>query len=551
MLLALGAAATWNSSLFAAIHHHHHHHQAYASRRVLTRVRPINQIEMEIGGLDSNGRQFKNADEMWTQEVGDSQKKLDWYRNGVGYWQGVEASTDGVLGGYGHVNEPDIKTSEAFLNTLLTDLFPNAGRNQHLVALVFVLSLIERPDSHYSWSWSLDSSGLFTVNSLRHLIDDSTLTNGRGLKTFWLKTVPAKVNILVWRLMLKRLATKLNLAKRNIHIDSYSCAFCGFELESEEHLFISCPLASSLLADIKIWWNLNSPSPNSVNDLLLWGSSTGFEGKKLLAFNTVLFAFCWIIWDYRNNRIFNKKSASFVFLLNQLRNCGSGIGRVTKNLLIRYFNEVDLLEPVSHFLDAARENLAPENLLVSEEHKAANFYCTPLQEFSPDAGRYDVIWIQWCIGHLADDDFVSFFKRAKAGLKPGGFFVLKENLARSGFVLDNEDKSITRSDVYFKELFTRCGLNIYKLKDQKGFPDELFPVRMYALTPDTWKRVGISRPKRHANRPGSSRLCVDYILGNLKLKIRPSETKPGHKMRTKGFEPGVNGIPSKSPRPYR
>ena len=49
--------------------------------------------------------------------------------------KGVEASMDGVLGGYGHVNEPDIKASESFLNTLLTDLFPNAGRNQHLVAL--------------------------------------------------------------------------------------------------------------------------------------------------------------------------------------------------------------------------------------------------------------------------------------------------------------------------------------------------------------------------------------------------------------------------------
>ncbi|KAJ9540501.1 hypothetical protein OSB04_027007 [Centaurea solstitialis] len=33
---------------------------------------------------------------------------------------------------------------------------------------------------------------------------------------------------------------------------------------------------------------------------------------------------------------------------------------------------------------------------------------------------------------------------------------------------------------------------------------------------------------------------LDYILGNLeqKLKIRPSETKPGHKMHTRGFEPG-------------
>lgn len=47
----------------------------------------------------------------------------------------MEASVDGVLGGYGHVNEADIKDSEAFLNTLFADCFPHAGRNQHLVAL--------------------------------------------------------------------------------------------------------------------------------------------------------------------------------------------------------------------------------------------------------------------------------------------------------------------------------------------------------------------------------------------------------------------------------
>ncbi|XP_071717071.1 alpha N-terminal protein methyltransferase 1 [Rutidosis leptorrhynchoides] len=308
MLVICGRNVYVNHYLYAPTHHKH--------SKCTVRTNTRNQ--MEISGLDNTGRQFKNPDEMWKQEIGDSQKKVDWYRNGVGYWQGVEASMDGVLGGYGHVNEPDINSSEAFLSTLLNEFFPNAGRNQHLVAL----------------------------------------------------------------------------------------------------------------------------------------------------------------------------------------DCGSGIGRVTKNLLIRYFNEVDLLEPVSHFLEAARENLSPENLSVSEEHKAANFYCTPLQEFTPDAGRYDVIWVQWCIGHLADDDFVSFFKRAKAGLKPGGLFVLKENLARSGFVLDNDDKSITRSHVYFKELFSQCDLIIHNMKDQKGFPNELFPVRMYALTTETVKRVSSSRPKRHSNRPG-------------------------------------------------
>uniref|UniRef100_A0A2P2KK46 Alpha N-terminal protein methyltransferase 1 n=1 Tax=Rhizophora mucronata TaxID=61149 RepID=A0A2P2KK46_RHIMU len=182
--------------------------------------------------------------------------------------------------------------------------------------------------------------------------------------------------------------------------------------------------------------------------------------------------------------------------------CGSGIGRVTQNLLIRYFNEVDLLEPVSHFLDAAHDSLVHENPTASDVHKATNFFCAPLQEFMPDAGRYDVIWIQWCIGHLPDDDFVSFFKRAKIGLKPGGYFVLKENTAKSGFVLDKEDRSITRSDLYLKELFGQCGLHLYKSKDQRGFPKELFGVKMYALTTDVPKVVSKSGRKVQANRPG-------------------------------------------------
>ncbi|PSS19304.1 Alpha N-terminal protein like [Actinidia chinensis var. chinensis] len=273
---------------------------------------------MEVGGSDSDGREFKNAAEMWREEVGDHHKKTQWYTQGIGYWEGVEASEDGVLGGYGHVNDPDIKSSEAFLNTLLSDQFTDEKRNRHLAVL----------------------------------------------------------------------------------------------------------------------------------------------------------------------------------------DCGAGIGRVTRNLLIRYFNEVDLLEPVSHFLEAAREKLAPEHLVVSDSHKASNFYCLPLQEFSPDSGKYDVIWVQWCIGHLTDDDFVSFFKRAKGGLKPGGLFVLKENIARAGFVLDKEDWSVTRSDSYFKELFQHCGLHIYKSKDQKGFPEELFPVKMYALTPDLPKWANRTRPKAQPNKPG-------------------------------------------------
>ena len=93
---------------------------------------------------------------------------------------------------------------------------------------------------------------------------------------------------------------------------------------------------------------------------------------------------------------------------------------MTKNFLIRYCNEVDLVKPTSHFLEVARETLASRKLMSSDMHKATNFYYVSLQDFTPEVGRYDVTWIQRCIRQLADDDFISFFKRAKVGLKLRG-----------------------------------------------------------------------------------------------------------------------------------
>jgi len=47
--------------------------------------------------------------------------------------------------------------------------------------------------------------------------------------------------------------------------------------------------------------------------------------------------------------------------------------------LICFKIQVDLLEPVSHFLEAARETLTSGDYTNSDMHKAVNFYCVPLQ----------------------------------------------------------------------------------------------------------------------------------------------------------------------------
>eukprot|EP00271_Cylindrocystis_brebissonii_P007376 TRINITY_DN2079_c0_g2_i2.p1 TRINITY_DN2079_c0_g2~~TRINITY_DN2079_c0_g2_i2.p1 ORF type:complete len:234 (+),score=32.11 TRINITY_DN2079_c0_g2_i2:121-822(+) len=77
-------------------------------------------------GCDTLGNQYENAEDMWRKEAGEgllgedeSSKKHVWYQSGIKYWEGVEASVDGVLGGYADVDEDDVKESGAFLREVL------------------------------------------------------------------------------------------------------------------------------------------------------------------------------------------------------------------------------------------------------------------------------------------------------------------------------------------------------------------------------------------------------------------------------------------------
>lgn len=165
--------------------------------------------------------------------------------------------------------------------------------------------------------------------------------------------------------------------------------------------------------------------------------------------------------------------------------CGAGIGRVTTSFLIHKFDEVDLVEPVVHFIEKAEALLnGPNAPTRTNGHKAVNFFALPLEGFEPAPNRYDAVWFQWCVGHLTDDDFVSLFNRCAVGLKPDGMIFVKENNAKEGFVLDTEDSSLTRSHKYFMFLFEDVlGWEVVKHRTQKDFPSELFTVRMYAVRP--------------------------------------------------------------------
>ncbi|CAH2096272.1 unnamed protein product [Euphydryas editha] len=157
--------------------------------------------------------------------------------------------------------------------------------------------------------------------------------------------------------------------------------------------------------------------------------------------------------------------------------CGAGIGRVSRNLLIPYFKKVDLVEQDEKFISTAKQLLGEDNT------KLGTLYKIGLHNFKPEK-EYDVIWCQWVLGHLTDYDLIDFLERCGKALTKNGVIIIKENISSSEEIeFDEDDYSVTRSYGLMMNIFEEANLNLKTTDIQTGFPDGLYPVHMFALTP--------------------------------------------------------------------
>uniref|UniRef100_A0A672ZW84 Methyltransferase like 11B n=1 Tax=Sphaeramia orbicularis TaxID=375764 RepID=A0A672ZW84_9TELE len=158
--------------------------------------------------------------------------------------------------------------------------------------------------------------------------------------------------------------------------------------------------------------------------------------------------------------------------------CGSGIGRVSKGVLLPVFEKLELADMMEHFLLHAHEEYLGE-----DADRVETYYCFNLQEFTPPKNKYDVIWMQWVACHLTDKDLMNFLFRCRKSLRPNGVIILKDNMARQGCKLDPIDSSISRHLDIMKVIIAKAGLEILAVQHQEGFPEIIMPVWMIAMKP--------------------------------------------------------------------
>lgn len=157
--------------------------------------------------------------------------------------------------------------------------------------------------------------------------------------------------------------------------------------------------------------------------------------------------------------------------------CGAGIGRVTKGLLLDFCDRSDLVESSERLLFASPE-------YVGNNSYRCRFFASELQDWEPPTKKYSIVWIQWVLCYLTDDDIVKFLRRCGESLVDGGVIVLKENTcADEAFVVDVDDASVTRSLSYWLDLIFQAGLKVTHSKWQDDFPDDIFRVPLLALQP--------------------------------------------------------------------
>ncbi|KAJ5637400.1 Alpha N-terminal protein methyltransferase 1 [Penicillium lividum] len=161
--------------------------------------------------------------------------------------------------------------------------------------------------------------------------------------------------------------------------------------------------------------------------------------------------------------------------------CGAGVGRVTEGFLSHVCEVVDAVEPVEKFTKVMAESKLKADGVVGD------IYIVGLENWYPQK-KYDLIWVQWCVGHCTDAQLVEFIMRCRHALTENGVMVLKENLStdpQNQDMYDDLDSSVTRTDGKFKQLFTAAGMVVIKSEIQTGFPKQfkLLPVKSYALRP--------------------------------------------------------------------
>lgn len=152
------------------------------------------------------------------------------------------------------------------------------------------------------WKCSLKNDGSYTVEVLRKIVDQTPSLDSPSVVK-WCKEIPIKVICFVWRAAIGRIPSAEALSSRGIPVSTLSCGLCG-EIETVDHILVSCPIASKVRDWICNWCGISLDSPTSTRGILDFVSKWGRCPKKRNVLTMIAYGLFWSLWRARNDKSF-------------------------------------------------------------------------------------------------------------------------------------------------------------------------------------------------------------------------------------------------------
>lgn len=172
------------------------------------------------------------------------------------------------------------------------------------------------------WRWLHDIVGGYSVRGAYQILTNYSGCSFSGCNGRSHLAQASKVCGGVWdRLLWDRLPTKINLLRHGIIQPApVRCvAGCGVD-ESAPHMFIHCDIFGSLWQHIRTWIAVSGVDPYNIRAHFIQFTNSVWTSQTCRSFMQLIWLLgVWIVWNERNNMIFNNIQTSMIDLLDKVK----------------------------------------------------------------------------------------------------------------------------------------------------------------------------------------------------------------------------------------
>ncbi|CAN0856068.1 Putative ribonuclease H protein At1g65750 [Linum grandiflorum] len=167
--------------------------------------------------------------------------------------------------------------------------------------------------------WPLETSGIFSVRSLRHALTRERFHgyNFFPHDTIWVKSAPTKVQCFLWRVFHKKVASLDNLQRRGYHMAN-RCPMCQKTIETVDHLFLRCAFSRTIWDIICSKLLIHGPMLSDTSEFIAAWKGMNCKSPFQAVMEVLMHATIWFLWLERNERIFNDKISSSAILTTRI-----------------------------------------------------------------------------------------------------------------------------------------------------------------------------------------------------------------------------------------